>query len=264
MKQEKILRESVRKALGIYFKRNNNALIDNLIEETRLRKYVRNLLVEAATEDPTVDVHENTGINTLKALLKNTNVLTTLREVYKTLTTNNSQRTSFRAHIIKWITDTLAPIRLNDKAPLEEQIDIDIETGPDDAEKLIDADDGEPQPEPEPEESEGEEENNMTPIEGEDATGRNKAERVYPTIEKSIIDYYAELDNEEDQEMFYDYLIANMKLYFDKWESEMTSVVDEPTNDEYESAGQDSAPDPVADAPEGAPEAPAEDPLAGL
>ena len=41
---------------------------------------------------------------------------------------------------------------------------------------------------------------------------------MYPNIEKSIVDYYAELDNPEDQEMFFDYLIANLKLYFDKWE----------------------------------------------
>ena len=236
MKQEKLLRQNVRKALGIYFKKNNNALIDSLIEETRLRKYVRNLLIEAATEDPTVDVHSNTGINTLKSLLKNTNVLTTLREVYKTLTTSDLQRKSFRAHIIKWITDTLAPIRLNDKASIEEQVDVNIDTDPSDNEKFITADDGEVQDQV-PEESQ-EEENNMTSIEGEDTTGRNKAEKVYPTIEKSIIDYYAELDNEDDMEMYYDYLIANIKLYFDKWESEMSATPpQEPTNDEYESAG---------------------------
>ena len=78
----------------------------------------------------------------------------------------------------------------------------------------------------------------MKPIEGEDTTGRNKAERVYPTIEKSIVDYYSELDNAGDQEMFYDYLIANLKLYFDKWDGEMSKGVTEPTNDEYEKAKQ--------------------------
>ena len=57
-----------------------------------------------------------------------------------------------------------------------------------------------------------EEEEKMSAISGEDTTGRNKAERIYPNIEKSIVDYYAELDNPEDQEMFYDYLIANQSL----------------------------------------------------
>ena len=64
------------------------------------------ILTEASSEDPTVDVSDNTGINTLKDLLKNTNVLSTLRDIYKTLTTNEDQKTSFRAHIIKWTQDT--------------------------------------------------------------------------------------------------------------------------------------------------------------
>jgi hypothetical protein len=37
--------------------------------------------------------------------------------------------------------------------------------------------------------------------------------------------------------MFYDYLIANLKLYFDKWDNEMSPTPpEEPTNDEYEQA----------------------------
>ena len=97
---------------------------------------------------------------------------------------------------------------------------------------FIDADDGaeKDQPEQEPEDE------TMSPISGEDATGRNKAERVYPSIEKSIVDYYAELDNPEDQEMFHDYLIANVKLYFDKWGNEMSKTVEEPTNTAYDQA----------------------------
>ena len=110
-----------------------------------------------------------------------------------------------------------------------------IDTDPADVEKLIDADDGsEKDLAPEPEEEEG-----MQAISGADTTGRNKAERVYPVIEKSIVDYYGELDNPEDQEMFYDYLIANLKLYFDKWDNEMSAIPpEEPTNDEYEQAKQ--------------------------
>ena len=36
--------------------------------------------------------------------------------------------------------------------------------------------------------------------------------------------------------MFYDYLIANLKLYFDKWDGEMSVGVEEPTNAEYDQA----------------------------
>ena len=87
------------------------------------------------------------------------------------------------------------------------------------------------------EENEDEE---LATLKGEDTTGRNKAERIYPNIEKSIVDYYAELDNPEDQEMFYDYLIANLKLYFDKWDGEMSKSVEEPTNDAYSQATTDT------------------------
>ena len=39
---------------------------------------------------------------------------------------------------------------------------------------------------------------------------------------------------DEDREVFYDYLITNVKLYFDKFEDELASVLPEPTNPEYE------------------------------
>ena len=42
--------------------------------------------------------------------------------------------------------------------------------------------------------------------------------------------------------MFYDYLIANLKLYFDKWDGEVAKNVEEPTNDEYDQAKAASTP----------------------
>ena len=132
----------------------------------------------------------------------------------------------------------MAPVKLNDTEleDISEAIgDVDVDIEGIDSGKFIEADDGsEKETTAEPDE----EEEIMKPITGTDTTGRNKAERVYPTIEKSVIDYYSELDNSEDQEMFYDYLIANVKLYFDKWESEMNISVEEPSNDEYEQAKQ--------------------------
>jgi len=250
MNDEKRLRMKIRKGLKKFFEEKaaeHEGTIASILEEHQLRLQLRDIILEQSlneAEDPTTDVHDNTGINTLKDLMKNTNVLSTLREVYKTLTTDEDQKRSFRAHIIMWVQDTLAPVKLNDTDSesgaaqdinLNEEVGIDIEGV--DAEKFIAGDgikDGSEKDEiPEPEEEE-----KMKPIDGEDTTGRNKAERVYPTIEKSIVDYYSELDNASDQEMFYDYLIANLKLYFDKWDGEMSKGVTEPTNDEYEKAKQ--------------------------
>ena len=73
-------------------------------------------------------------------------------------------------------------------------------------------------------------------IEGEDETGRNMAYNTFNKIETSIIDSYELLSNSEDQELFYDYLIANVKLYFDKFEEELMPDVAEPSNQAYDSA----------------------------
>ena len=71
-------------------------------------------------------------------------------------------------------------------------------------------------------------------IEGQDQTGRNFAEKTFQKVETQILDAYALLSADEDREVFYDYLITNVKLYFDKFEDELASVLPEPTNPEYE------------------------------
>ena len=42
----------------------------------------------------------------------------------------------------------------------------------------------------------------------------------------------------EDQELFFDYLITNLKLYFEKFEEELAPGVQEPTNQAYDMAKQ--------------------------
>ena len=91
----------------------------------------------------------------------------------------------------------------------------------------------------------------MTSIAGTDKTGRNAAAAIYPSIESSIVSYFNKLDNVKDIEIFKKWLIANEKLYFDKWENEMNPNVKEPTSQEYDNAatkqGQDGG--DVADSP---------------
>ena len=52
--------------------------------------------------------------------------------------------------------------------------------------------------------------------------------------EKNVTEAYANLGNEEDRKQYYDYLITNLKLYFDTWESELEGTPEEPTTPEYE------------------------------
>ena len=75
------------------------------------------------------------------------------------------------------------------------------------------------------------------------------AYQSFKKIESSVIDSYELLSDPEDQELFYDYLIANLKLYFDKFEGELSGDVEEPTNQAYDAAKQDAA-DAVPDANE--------------
>ena len=69
-----------------------------------------------------------------------------------------------------------------------------------------------------------------------DNTGRNMAFTTFKKIEKSILDAYDLLSNPQDQDLFYKYLITNVKLYFDKFEDQLASELQEPTTPEYEQA----------------------------
>ena len=156
---------------------------------------------------------------------------------YKVLTTNPVQRQSFRSHVINGVQNLLAPARAvageaGEETELaervfsaleEEDISIDVEDEADDA-AFIDIGGYSAEEEPEDEFT----------ISGEDITGRNVALQSFNKIEQNILDSYELLSGQEDRQLFYDYLLTNLKLYFDKFEDELKSAVDEPTTPEYE------------------------------
>ena len=72
-------------------------------------------------------------------------------------------------------------------------------------------------------------------LEGLDETGRNMAFTTFKKVSQYILDAYDMLANVEDKKIFVDYLITNMKLYFDKFEQEIQKDVDEPTTQQYDS-----------------------------
>ena len=53
------------------------------------------------------------------------------------------------------------------------------------------------------------------------------------------MDAYDVLGSDEDRDVFYDYLITNLKLYFDKFEDELDPAAEEPTNQAYQQAVDD-------------------------
>ena len=235
--EEKELRSIIRHYIGLVKEKRLN-------EEKELRSIIGTLLeqeMKALNEKQTADVdptpNKSTGINVLEDLLKK--IIPVLETDYKSMTTDPEQRKSFRAHIIQAIINTLTPVEANTEAgedaseDLEEEIDIQItdKDSPDD-DKFIDIrTDAEKAEDEDPEDP-----RDAFGIEGADETGRNIAYSSFKKLESNIIDSYELLSNDEDQELFYDYLIANAKLYFDKFESELDPDIEEPTNNAYEMA----------------------------
>ena len=70
---------------------------------------------------------------------------------------------------------------------------------------------------------------------GLDETGRNMAFTTFKKVSQYILDAYDMLANAEDKKIFVDYLITNMKLYFDKFEQEIQKDVVEPSTQQYDS-----------------------------
>ena len=241
-KDEQILRENIRQLIRHVKQKKLN-------EEQEFRNSLKKLMIlelksmlsEVDTPDVDPAPNKSTGINVLEELLKK--IVPVLQVDYKSLTTSEEQRQSFRAHIINAVINTLTPAKVNNQAgegdveSLDEEIDIEI--GDDD--KFIDIrTDAEKKAEEEAN-APDEREEFGSGVNG-DETGRNMAFECFKKIESNIIDSYELLSNPEDQEVFYDYLIANLKLYFDKFESELAGQVEEPTNQAYDTAKQ-SQPD---------------------
>ena len=236
---EDLLRENVRALISLVKKKNKNTQTEEQKLRSIIREFLQHELKEAATPDNDPAPHKSTGINVLEDLLKK--IIPQIEDDYKLLTTSEEQRESYRAHIIDAVVKTLTPVELNNDAPekqspgLDEEIDIDISDEEDD--KFIDI-----RTDKERAAEEGEEEEDPRDsfgIEGKDTTGRNMAYTTFKKVESQIIDAYDLLSNAEDQELFFDYLVANLKLYFDKFENEIQPNVEEPSNQAYDSAAEE-------------------------
>ena len=246
--EEKLIRKYVRMKIKENLNEHKTHQQQVIKEELRLRKIIRELLKEGDISD--MHPHRSTGINVLEDVLKK--MITTLRTDYKRMTTSKQQRDSFRAHMISAVKGALAPSLVNDTylqgtdtlmaeptpefgapeldaepevddldATLQE-IDIDIE---DDEKKIPVEDDDQP--------------NELDQF-GSDApdldeTGRNMAFTTFKKVSQYILDAYDMLANAEDKKIFVDYLITNMKLYFDKFEQEIQKEVTEPSTSQYDS-----------------------------
>ena len=257
-KEEKMLREYIRKKIS-------NIMFEQERQEFKLRQVIRKILREGDISD--VHPHRSTAINTLEDVLKK--AIPTLRTDYKRLTTDKSQRDSFRAHILKAMQDAVAPSMNNAKYGAggtllsepsnledeetetleepEEPEDTEGDEG-DEGDGAVDdlagdlkaleeaeidiVDDEEKKLNVEPDEEPDEKSEFGAGLEGMDETGRNMAYTTFRKISQYILDAFDMLANLKDKEVFIDYLLTNTKLYFDKFESELQNTVDEPDSPE--------------------------------
>ena len=222
---EQLIREHVRKRISDKLKKQR-------IQENHLRSAIRKIINEAETG--TEEASEHTGINVLADLLKT--IVPTIEDDYKMLTTSPEQRESFRNHMIHAVKNGLNPIEAVeqnesieyeiDPKTLIEKLSIDLDSGDDSVENIegdfIDIEAGDDEP------AFG------AGLEDQNETGRNFAAASFKKVENQIVDAYDMLADDEDKEVFYDYLLTNLLLYFDKFEDELSPDTAATTTPEYE------------------------------
>lgn len=228
-------------------------------EDRKLRRHVRSMILKEKTD---FAPHGNTGINVLTDLLER--ILPVIERDYKSLTTSAEQRDSYRGHFVKAVQNTIGSLRVVEdpadqsaiaKAGSEEEENptgmsaSELEEAESEFDKFIDI--SSPRA------------STATDVDGDgsldmdsadaDLTGRNFSAKTFDKIEQNISDSFSILANPKDEDMFTDYLLTNLKLYFDKYEDELKGVVAEPSTEEYEDevATQDAEP---TDSDPGSPE----------
>jgi len=222
----------------------------NKQKEQLIRESVRMLIKEAeATGGAPEAPAEITAINFLKNLLKN--IVPNVEEDYKQLTSAKKQRVSFRKHVLNATENLLNNLDADPEAIEEDLEEVTVKVSDDDKpEGFIDiyGDEKKEKPEediaPEDEFAKGLEDREL------DSTGRNSAFESFNKIQNQIENEYSKLDadakvdgrDETEREIFRDYLLLNLKLYFDKFEEDLNPNLEEPSTpseEEYIKTAQD-------------------------
>ena len=225
---EELIRTHVRKRI-------EDNLSKRFAAENIIRTKIRSLLEAEVASDAAPS--KSTGINVLAALLEK--IIPVIEDDYKMLTSSDAQRESFRNHIIQAIKNSLKPVDAAETGSLPESYEFTIDKESLLAEKIKIDLDGKDNDE---ESVEGEfidieksvEGDEFVSIDDQNETGRNFAAASFKKVEKQIVDSYLMIADEEDKDIFYEYLVTNMLLYFDKFEDEIAETLPDQTSPEYE------------------------------
>jgi len=182
---------------------NRDKFLTELKEEKRFRKVLRNLLEGYLKEKKqTQKLEEQRFRKIIRALIKE-NVSAGVADEQPQRSTGINVLETLLKNIIPTVEDEdkFIPIRDQDQEP-------------------------DPEEEEEPE--------SFKPIAGMNLTGRNFATLTFNKIENQILDSYESLGDKEDRTTFEDYLLTNLKLYFDRFEEELQPSLTEPESPDYE------------------------------
>ena len=260
--EEKKLRLFIRGYLADKHAKKLEEQKQTLKEEKTLRTAIRKLLQEKESVVPGA----STGINELESVL--TSIIPAIESDYKKLTSSEDQRKSYRAHIIRASIDILLAADAQFEADQEEGANISAETIPAEVkkdlppeaikdlkeqedlkikfgnkpeeEKLIDVETQGTKEKEDKEKTKEEQSEQSFTIPGQDLTGRNIALRTWNKrgIGTTIKNGYKLLELPKDRKIFFDYLLTNLKLYFDRFEKDLQGTVQEPTTSAYEKIKQ--------------------------
>lgn len=226
IKREDLMEElKLRKAIRKIVTENKRKQLN---EEQRLRKAIRGILTEAKQSDEVV--YQNTGVNKLRDLLKN--IIPSIQDDYKDLTTSSEQRQAYSNHLMIGIKNLLGIADISKSsetdpaANLELEEDIEIDVSPSDPSRI--GLDGEEEPviDPEEEDSRTEEEKLVTgddmPTDPDQLTGMREAAVTLKKIQTQILNTYETLSNPEDEKAFKDYILPNIEAHLEDQEAEIT------------------------------------------
>lgn len=190
-----------------------------------VKKHVKNTVIKEAGKQ--IVYNSLTGINKLEFLLKN--ILKQLESAYKSLTTDEKQRISFKDHIVNAVENLLslkdknfyASQNMNAATNLEEATDVEIvfdDSKFEDGVLKKDKDKAK-------QKSDKDVEKEVFTIPGMDETGRDEAFFVFNKIRNQIEDTYDTLRNKLDRTVFSKWLPKNLISYMEAWDEEMKKVL---------------------------------------
>ncbi len=207
--EELELRKTIRKALLLRETKRKK----QLSEEQQLRHFIRQLIKEAKEE---VTNFDNTGLNFLAEFFRDS--LKQMEVGFKSLKTNQQQRDSFKAHLIKNLETlvkreaeqmSIGGDRAASDQELEEEINLSIDEPVDD--KILDLG-------LDKKSKKADKDNyQFQRMSDHEQTGAERAEEVFDQIKDNALEQIRKLHDPEDRAKFIDYMTPNLVSWIEQW-----------------------------------------------